>query len=192
MHICLFGSAFDPVHIGHQYMAEQMLCLKLCDEVWFVPVNQHPFGKKVEANGRRVEMLKLVIREQSPDIREKLKICSYELEKDGKSYSFDTLESLATQYPEHTFSWLIGSDNLQHFHLWKDYSTLLEKYRVWVFPRKGFPMHPWYPGMNEVTGVEEIEVSSTQIRDRLAKKISITGLVHPEIERYIQENHLYL
>lgn len=191
MNICLFGSAFDPIHLGHQTIAVQMLEKKLCDEVWFVPVNQHPFGKKVEANGRRVEMIEAVIRNQVSEFREKMKISTYELEKEGKSYSFETLEFLSSRHPDIQFSWLMGSDNLEHFHLWKDYKLILKKYGVYVYPRKGFDFSPFYEGMIKVEDVPEIEISSTMIREKLQKEESISGLVHPEVERYIAFNKLY-
>lgn len=160
MHICLFGGAFDPPHVGHQQVSKSLLEHSICDEVWFVPVKQHPFGKEVRTNGHREKMLELIL---DP----KMRVEEYEMNKSGKSYSFDTLEALSKQYPQHTFSWVIGSDNLEKFNLWGNYEQLLKKYKVYVYPRQDFPFSPMQKGMIPLDNFTEVTVSSTDIRDRL-------------------------
>lgn len=184
MHICLFGGAFDPPHVGHLQVAHSLLEKEICDEVWFVPVKQHPFGKEVQTNGHRVKMLELML---EPEMR----VEEYELEHATKSYSFQTLEALSKQHPEHQISWVIGSDNLEKFHLWGDYQHLLEKYRVYVYPRKDFAFEPVREGMVCLENFPEVEVTSTRIRELLRQGKSVSGLVTKEVERYIRENELY-
>lgn len=183
MHICLFGGAFDPPHLGHQQVAKALLEHKICDEVWFVPVKQHPFGKEVRTNGHRQKMLELVL-------EPKMRVEEYEMNHPGKSYSFDTLEALSKQYPEYSFSWVIGSDNVGKFHLWNNYMQLLKKYTVFIYPREGFEMFV-LKNMIPLTDFTEVTVSSTEVKKKLAKNQSISGLVDERVERYIRENNLY-
>lgn len=192
MRICLFGSAFDPVHLGHERMAISMLQRNYCDQLWFIPVRHHPFGKVVADTQHRLWMLENVIARQDEHIRQRLRVEKYELQQSHQNYSIETLQALSDQHPGHRFSWLIGSDNLQHFHRWKDYQELLDTFQVFVYPREGYGMEPWYDGMVVVRDVEEINVSSTQVRTLIAGNHDIAGLVHPDIAEYISEQRLYI
>jgi nicotinate-nucleotide adenylyltransferase len=185
MHISLFGGAFDPPHIGHQEVVRYVLKEKITDEVWFVPVKQHPFGKTVEVNGHRIEMLKLIL-------EPKMRVEMFELKNPGKSFSFDTLLSLSKTYPQHRFSWIIGTDNLSKFHLWEKYQELVEKFTVYVYPREGSEFKPLYDNMIPLKKAPLVQFSSTGIREMIKKGESITGLVDPKVAQYIKENNLYL
>lgn len=184
MRICLFGGAFDPPHIGHQQVARELISRSVCDEVWFVPVKQHPFGKKVEVNGHRVKMLELILQPQ-------WKVDSFELERSMTSYSYQTLNTLHMLFPQHTFSWVIGSDNLEKFHLWQEYETLLKEFTVYVYPRSGFPFFPYYEGMEMLKDFPIVRASSTKVRSRLKRHQDISDLVDPKVEQYIEEHRLY-
>jgi nicotinate-nucleotide adenylyltransferase len=184
MEIGLFGGSFDPPHVGHQNVTAQLLQKKVVGEVWYVPVKHHHFGKKVLDDNHRVKMLELILQ---PSTR----IETYELEKEGISYSFDTLEFLSQKYPDHHFSWIIGSDNLPTFHRWMDVHPMLLKYRFYVYPRAGFPFTPLYEGMVPLKDFPEVDVTSTEIRQLLKAGQSIIDLVDPQIEQYIMEHQLY-
>lgn len=187
MHICVFGGAFDPPHVGHHQVASSLITHTICDEVWFEPVKMHPFGKVVLANGHREKMLQLILEPH-------MQVDTYELNHEGNDFtlSFDTLEALSSQYPEHTFSWVMGSDNLAKFHLWGNFQGILDKYPVYVYPRKGFPFEPLRKGMTALKNFPEVTVSSTEVRSKIATGQSITGLVDPKVEKYIRENKLYV
>ncbi len=189
MKICVFGGAFDPPHLGHQTVATEIIARKLADEVWFVPTKIHSFGKVMTAPEHRLAMLALI---QTPQT----KIETYELEQSGVSYTFNTLEALAKKYPEHQFSWVIGSDNLAKFHTWgdawgRDYQQLLAAFPFYVYPRHGFPFEPLYPGMTALKELPEITVSSTEVRERIAQNQSLAGFVQPAVADYINSHQLY-
>lgn len=188
MHVALFGGGFDPPHIGHQYISKVLLERQIADQVWFVPVKHHAFGKQVSADSHRVKMLELLI----PAASTTLRVETYELEKEGISYTYETLIHLSQRYPENRFSFVIGSDNLPTFDKWLDIHPLLLNFPFYVYPRQGFPMAPLYQGMVPIENVPEVAVSSTQIRDKILKQESVSGLVDPRVERYIKENGLYL
>lgn len=190
MQIVLFGGAFDPPHLGHQQITQTLLDQHFADQVWYVPTKEHPFAKSMTAAKHRLAMLKMIIND------DRIKLEEYELHKEGVSYSRDTLDELAQQYPDDTFSWVIGSDNLQDFHKWedsqgRDYLDLLKHYRFYVYPRQGFPMQPLYDNMYPLANMPEVVVSSTEIKKRIGKEKDFSDLVDPQVEQYISDHALY-
>jgi nicotinate-nucleotide adenylyltransferase len=187
MKVALFGGGFDPPHRGHQFITQTLLERGIVDEVWYVPVKQHPFGKKVSPDHHRLAMLELILPPQDSRVR----IETYELEKLGMSYTFETLEYLSQKYPEHEFSWVIGSDNLPTFDKWLEIHSALLKYPFYVYPRQGFPMEPLYKGMIPLTEVQEVPASSTQVRQLIEQGEEVTELLDPQVIKYIQDHRLY-
>lgn len=189
MQIALFGGAFDPPHKGHHQVTRTLLDRKIVDEVRYVPVHQHPFGKKITANAHRLAMLQLII-----DADPRIKIENYELSKAGPSYTIDTLRHFHSTQPEHTWSFVIGSDNLPQFNLWDDYLEIVRDYTVYVYPREGSPFEPLLPGMVPLTDFPTVTACSTQIRAWLAAGEPIAGLadqVDQPVLEYIQLHRLY-
>ena len=186
MHIALFGGAFDPPHHGHQTIAKILIQQKVVDEVWFVPVKKHPFDKYVGEDRHRLAMLEFIVRDE-----QQLHIETYELDNSTKSYSYSTLQFLQTKFPEHRFSWIIGSDNVASFPQWFEFEKLLKTFTVLVYPRKGSEHVTLLSGMKWIKEVEPIDISSTMIRQKVQRGESIHGLVDPEVERYIREQRLY-
>ena len=93
MNIVLFGGAFDPPHLGHQHITQSLLDQKIADEVWYVPTKEHPFSKPMTPAKHRLAMLELIVTDP------RIKIEEYELDKEGISYSRDTLDFLSQSHP---------------------------------------------------------------------------------------------
>lgn len=187
----LFGGAFDPPHLGHHLISKNILDHGLADQVWLVPAKTHPFAKPLSNSKSRLEMLNLLIGDD-----DRMKIETFELEKNGISYSHETLDALSEKYPEHEFSWVIGSDNLDQFHLWSDskdrsYEEMLSKYIFYVYPRNKHDFSPLYDNMIPLKDMEEVIVSSTLVKEMLAKGEDISDLVKDEVIEYIKDNKLY-
>lgn len=196
--VVLFGGSFDPPHKGHVEIARTLLRQKLVDQVRLVPLRQHPLKKFVSPDVHRLAMLQLAVKD-SP-----IQIEQFELTQPGPSYTFATLRAMdskagppqaaTTSVPlalRPEFSWVIGSDNLASFHRWYHYQELLAEFKVWVYPRHGFAFEPLYPGMVPLTSCAEINVSSTQVRTRVAAGQSIADLVPAAVAGYIKANKLY-
>ena len=199
MKILIFGGTFNPPHLGHQLMIEQVLSQSLAgtlfDQLWLLPVGQHSFAKKFVASQDRLAMLNLMITailEKNPLLKNKIFIEKYELERDEESQTFSTLEALSKQYPLHQFSFLIGSDNLAKFHLWHDYQLMLKKYPFYVYPRADYPFQPFYQGMIALENFPKMQVSSTQVRAALAKQSSLNKLLDAKVIAYIQKQRLFI
>ena len=203
MKIVLLGGAFDPPHRGHRIIAKSVIGAGLAEEVWFVPVRHHHFIKQMTEAQHRAAMLELICQEdqqtqgwlgaKKDSSSNPLRVEYYELNRPAEeiNYSFETLEALSQQHPEHAFAWLIGSDNVESFSRWKDYQKMLKQYPVYVYPRQGWPMTSLLTGMIALTQVEPVTISSTEIRDKVAQGLPITDLVDPAIERYIYDHELY-
>ncbi|MBI5151609.1 MAG: nicotinate (nicotinamide) nucleotide adenylyltransferase [Candidatus Pacebacteria bacterium] len=182
MHLILFGGSFDPPHNGHLAIAQNIVDQNIADQVIFIPCANHPFAKEMSPAHYRLAMLNLL-----PNIT----IDPYELNRKEKSYSFDTLRYFAEKHPQDEISWLIGSDQLQSFHKWHRYQELLDQFRVYVYPRANFPFEPLYSNMIPLREMEEINVSSTLVREAVHRGADIQSYVPHQITEYIRENALY-
>jgi len=120
-----------------------------------------------------------------------IRIETYELEKETISYSYETLRHFAESRPLDTFAWVIGSDNLPDFPKWFRHLELLEQFTVHVYPRPNYPMEHLLAGMIPLTEVNEVSVSSTEIRNKVRAGQDINNLVDPAIAEYIKEHALY-
>jgi nicotinate-nucleotide adenylyltransferase len=185
MKITLFGGAFDPPHNGHIRIAEELLNQKIADEVWFLPSGNHAFEKVMQDEEDRETMLSSIIKPQ-------MKLEKFELLQDGTNYTYRTLTSLTQRYPEHTFSFVIGSDNLAKFNQWDEYLKLIEEYTFYVYPRKGYSLSPLQKNMIVLEGVQQVDVSSTDVREKVKAGESISNLVPESVGKYIQEHKLYV
>ncbi len=199
MRITLFGAAFDPPHLGHQQIAVSLIKEKLTDAVWLVPVKEHPFGKKLAPVDDRLAMANLLADSIRQAINGKSELSSeqlvrvetFELDEPGTSYTFRTLTTLAEQYSQDQFSFVIGSDNLATFHQWDQFEALLAQFSVFVYPRQGFQFEPLYSGMIPMAQMAEVNISSTQIREKLKRGESIVEMVPASIGEYIDQQGIY-
>lgn len=210
MNIALFGGAFDPPHVGHKLVAESLLKEQIVDEVWFVPVFTHPWAERygkhtLTAYEHRVKMLELTItadisevtaltdvKEQSSGVQQhqkQQKVAHYK----SVSFTFDTLEYFSKEYPEHVFSWVMGSEYLDRFDDFLKGHPQLLKYHFYIYPRAGYPFAEQYKkeNMTFLYDMPEVSASSTEIKELLHSGSEITDLVVPAVLEYIANNSLY-
>jgi len=183
MNIVLLGGAFNPPHNGHLMVAQQVLDFTDADEVWFLPNYGQVPVKSVATVEDRLAMTKLL---RLP------KTCVSTIEINNK-LDGETVHLLPFLPKEHTFSFIIGSDQLSGFTAWLDWEKLLASMRFWVFPRPGCPAEPLYENMSVLNHNSLIssDISSTKIRERVKQGLPIDQFVPKEISAYIQEHALY-
>lgn len=186
MKIAIFGGAFDPPHVGHQAIAAYLLDAGISDQVWWTPTGQHPFDKSMSAAKHRRAMIELLI-EAHPN----QKLCPWELEQAETSYTIDTITYLKTEYPEHQFQLVIGSDNVVVFEKWHSYQEILEEVPVLVYPREGFPFQEHSEQFEFLTQAPVVIASSTQVRQQFQAGLSSSDLVDPRVAEYSVEHQLY-
>lgn len=175
--IILFGGSFDPIHYGHLEIAKNALKETKADELWFLLAAISPFKEESSAFEARETMLQMMLKDE-----DNLKICTIEKELPKPSYSIDTLKALKKKYTNVEFMWLIGSDQIEGLHQWKDFETLEKTLEFIVYQRPGYEIkHPY-----QVISGEMIDVSSTEIREGKSLQTK------PEILKYMMEQNLYL
>ncbi|MDI9356939.1 MAG: nicotinate (nicotinamide) nucleotide adenylyltransferase [Chitinophagaceae bacterium] len=189
MNIALFFGSFNPPHIGHMIVANHALDSNFINEVWFVISPQSPFKvdkQLIDAN-MRLEMVQLAIANN-----DNFKAYDIEFSLRKPNYTIDTMRFLHKTFPMHTFSILMGADNLFSFYKWKNYEEILNNYNLIIYPRKGVEQsflqeHPNVQMLNTPL----IDTSSSYIRERIEKKMSIRYMVSNNIIAYIEERKLY-
>ena len=175
----IFGGSFNPIHTGHIALAKS-LCEKAgLDEVWFMVSPMNPF--KQTATDLLEDNLRLELVKKALENEPQLKACGYEFQLPKPSYTWHTLQALSKDFPDITFTLLIGGDNWAAFDKWYHHDDILAHYPIVVYPRQGSDIGEVPEG---VTVVETplLNISSTEIRHHIAEGKSIHGMVPETIE----------
>ena len=177
----IFGGSFDPIHVGHLSLASAVVESGLASEVWFMvsPQNPHKELQKLTDESVRLEMVRLAI-----GGNEHFKASDFEFNLPRPSYTINTLMSLEKSFPDREFMLLVGADNWEKFDRWYRHDEILERDRIIVYPRDNSAV-PLLPDGVIWLSAELHDVSSTQIRGLVANGHSITGLVVPSVEEFI-------
>jgi nicotinate-nucleotide adenylyltransferase len=188
--IGLFFGSFNPVHVGHLMVAHSMQQLGKLDEVWFVVSPQNPFksNHSLAHEQDRYEML-LSATADNPRFR----VSDIEFGMPRPSYTIDTMVRLAEQFPQHSFSILLGSDNLEHLHKWKNAPQLLSAFSFMVYPRPGALIPTEYKEHARFTflNVPFLDISATFIRQWISEDRDVRYFLREEVIGYIKKNGLY-
>lgn len=195
----IFGGTFDPVHLGHLILAEQCRDQAQLDQVRFVPSARPPHKPDavITPFERRLEMLQLATTGHPA-----FQVDPLENDRDGPSYTADTLDLLAEREPTHELFLILGADCIPDLPHWYDPVRILRRATLLIVERPGSPRCDPEPlardlGMNRdelrVSSVEcpLIGISSTDIRQRITRGASIRYLVPRSVEEYIREKSLY-
>lgn len=186
--IGIFGGSFNPVHNGHLMLASYLAQWGYVDEVWLTLSPRNPLKdpSRLLPDMKRLQMLSIALKGATG-----LEICDIELSMPRPSYTIDTLDLLSQRYPRKQFKLVIGSDNWQTFDSWRDYQRILDDYGVIVYPRPGFPVeNPNADGI-EVVEAPMVNLSSTFVRDAIARGKDLSFFVPQAVSKYIRENGLY-
>ncbi len=191
MKIGLFFGTFNPIHVGHLTIANHLAEYSDLDQVWFVVTPQSPFKQKTSMldNNQRLEMVFLATKDYP-----KLRSCDIEFGLPQPNYTIHTLVYLQEKFPEHTFSLIMGEDNLKSFHKWKNYELILEGYDIYVYPRLSegktetqFDNHPKIHHVNAPI----MELSSTFIRNSIKEGKNVRPMLPEHVWEYLDEMNFY-
>jgi nicotinate-nucleotide adenylyltransferase len=196
----ILGGSFNPVHNGHLILAQDALEKFELDQVLFVPcyvpVHKDPSG--LLPFDQRYAMLESVV---ETDLQ--FDLSPIERDRGGASYAIDTVTELQARQPGVEYSFIIGADSLCELHTWHRIYDMLQQCRILVMCRPGFCCaeslraairldEPWPDRLLEnLARAHEVEISSTDIRMRVAEGMRISYLVPPSVEMYIAEHNLY-
>lgn len=187
MRIAVLGGCFDPPHIGHLWVVKQVLEFRVdIDHVLLMPAFKHQWKPITASAMDRVRMLQGLA-------NKKVIVSDLELKRKGVSYSVETIAELRKMSKDKIY-WIVGSDILSEFSRWEKAETLTNLATFLVFPRDPFDLPKGLPPGFEAMRSEQLittNLSSTIIRQRIAKGLSITGFVPEKVEKYIKEKGLY-
>jgi len=193
MKIAILGGAFNPPHLGHLLVAKQILEFTSQQQVWLMPCFQHSFQKDLLPALHRLKMTKLLKNGN-------IKYSDFEVKNKLSGDTFYTLKANAKKFPNHQFSFIIGSDNLADFKKWNQWEKLAAKFQILVFPRYDFNYNLKKYGLENKNYkftlikhplLAKSDISSTLIRKRLTAGLSIDYLLPEKVRKYIKKNKLY-
>jgi len=187
--IGLFFGSFNPVHIGHLAITGHMLEFTDLDEVWMVVSPHNPLKKKetLLADNHRLRLVREAIGDNN-----RIKASNIEFKLPQPNYTIDTLAYLREKYPTQKFVLIMGTDNLQSLHKWKNFEQLLSDYAIYAYKRPGFDSGKFanHPSV-KITDAPLMEISSSFIRQAIKDKKDVRYLLSPAVWQYIKEMHFY-
>lgn len=194
MNIGILGGTFNPIHYGHTFIANYVLDYMELDEIMFIPSGNPPHKDKqiVIDKIHRKNMVELAIKNNN-----KFSMNSIEIDKEGYSYSYDTLTALIEKNPNSNFYYIIGQDAFIFMDKWYRYKELFEIANFVIVTRgeeiknKIEDMYKEQNAKMIFVNSPVIDISSTQIRQRLKYNKSIKYFVNEDVEEYILKNKLY-
>jgi len=198
--IGIVGGSFDPVHLGHLIIAQDAQRQLALSKIVFIPaaIPPHKQNHQRASEEHRLEMLRLATKEE-----ESFCVSDMELQRGGISYSIDTVENFQKAHPEAELFFLIGSDSLVELHTWNRIEDLLKICTIVTLLRPGednkteiaakikLPLAARTRLMNHVIDAHRIDISSTEIRQRIKQGESVRFFLPHLVENYIVEQKLY-
>ncbi|MFF2754244.1 nicotinate-nucleotide adenylyltransferase [Psychrobacillus sp. NPDC058041] len=182
----ILGGTFNPPHIGHLIIANEVLYALDLDELRFMPNATPPHKKKDEhvTKTQRLKMVELAIKDV-----EKMVVETIELDRGGTSYTFDTMELLQAREPNSTFYFIIGGDQVEYLPNWYRIDELIKKVQIIGIPRPNTSLETAYPIIK--LEIPQIELSSTLVRNRLENGITTKFLIPELVRDFIHKEKLY-
>ena len=189
--IGLYFGTFNPIHIGHLILANHFAETTDLDQVWLVVTPQNPMKRKdsILDNHHRLELVYKATYDYP-----KLRPSDIEFGLPMPNYTINSLTHLEEKHPDKQFVLLMGEDNLVSFPKWKNYELILERYELYVYPRKTDRTIPKQfqnnPKINLINA-PQIELSSSAIRKAIKANQNIRPLLPPESWLYLDEMNFY-
>lgn len=195
--IGVYGGTFDPIHIGHLAAADDTAAQMGLDQVLFVPNRTPPHkpGRPISSAEDRLAMVRRAI-----EGNERFALSTVELEREGPSYTLDTMRQLSDRMPDVDLYFLAGCDSLADLHTWHGPDELLAEFRLVVMDRPTDSAVDWrkveqrFPGIRErvlVVQIPMLQISARDIRTRVAEGRPYRYYVTEQVDEYIRAHGLY-
>ena len=185
----LYFGTFNPIHIGHCVIAQHMLEFTDLDEVWFVVTPHNPHKKKSTLldDYQRLHMVQIAVEDNY-----QLQVSNMEFDLPQPSYTATTLAHATEKYPDREFSLIMGADNLETFHKWRNYEWILENHQIYVYPRiesdgGELKNHP----MVTITDAPIMQIASTDIRNAIKDGKNVSFMLPEKVWKYIDKELFY-
>ena len=196
MNLCVYAGTFNPIHTAHLIIAQFVKDEIGVDRVLFIPACLPPHrDKDIADSHHRFEMVKLAIADN-----ESFDISDIEFQRQGKSYTYLTIQELYNNYPdiEGKINFIIGTDAFAHIDKWYESEKLVKMVKFVIFPREqNFDEKSFFDKIKlkeidyQIVNAPVIDISSTLIRSRLKEGKSIKYLVNNQVESYIHQHKIF-
>lgn len=194
----IMGGTFDPIHYGHLMLAQNALETYELDEIMFVPSGT-PWLKdstKVLSKNKRVHMTGIAIEDNT-----NFALSTIEIDREGNSYSYETVEELKKQQPDTEFYFILGADSLLEIEKWKYPDRLMSECVLLAAVRDDCDkdglqkqisyLEEKYKADIRILPAKRVDISSTDIRSRIADGKSVRYMLPDQVIQFIEKNHLY-
>ena len=189
LNVGLFFGSFNPPHIGHMAIANYMVEFAAINQLWFVVSPQNPLKEQgsLLKEYDRLELVRLAVEGD-----QRFRVSDVEFRLPKPSYTINTLNYLKEKFPDHTFTLILGSDNLENFNQWKDYQIILDNYKIIVYPRPGFSGEN-VPRHKNIIFIEAplMDISSTFIRNSIKAGKDVRYFVTTPVWEYMDKMNYY-
>lgn len=204
--IGIFGGTFDPVHIGHKLVIENLLELIPLDELIVIPNGNPPHKEKSIGKENKLRMTRFALGQI-----DRVKIDDREIKKERASYAFLTFKEIQEENPNDTLLWIMGSDSYSKIDTWFNYEKFLEEVNLVVLTRPDCPIEKdsfagkmlerrSIDNVNEfehqnckilLLDIDPIKITSTDIRNMISSKNDVSESLNQDVYQFIKENNLY-
>ncbi|WP_396210794.1 nicotinate (nicotinamide) nucleotide adenylyltransferase [Flavobacterium sp.] len=191
MKIGLYFGTFNPIHIGHLIIANHMAEHSDLEQIWMVVTPHNPLKQKntLLDDFQRLHLVFLATEEYS-----KIKPSDIEFKLSQPNYTVNTLAHLKDKFPQHEFSLIMGEDNLNSLHKWKNYEFILDNHDIYIYPRISEEAENLdlkkHPRIHKIDA-PIVEISSTFIRENIKNKKNIKPLLSEKVWEYVDHNNFY-
>lgn len=198
MRTAIYGGTFNPIHSGHIHLFYEMQQQMSFDRLFIIPTNvpPHKQEKDIASASDRINMCKIALKDAELDAD----VLDIEIKRMDKSYTVDTLSQLHELYPEDKFFLIMGEDMFMTLDRWYKFEEIIKKAEVCAAVRSSDGEEKMKTKLNEyeklgakchLQNIEFLDISSTQIRERIQTGKSISSLVPKNVEEYILSHRLY-
>jgi nicotinate-nucleotide adenylyltransferase len=186
----LYFGSFNPIHNGHLAIANYLVDFTDINELWFVVSPQNPLKDKdvLAPDFHRLEMVRRAI----PYNEDRFMVCDIEINMPKPSYTIDTLKALEKKYHDKEFYVILGSDSIETITQWKDYETILNCYKILVYPRKGSDIVTLANKYHfKIINAPLVDYSSSIVRQKINQGEDVRELIPDCVLEYISDFGLY-
>lgn len=187
MKIGILGGTFNPIHIGHLILAEEVREKLALDKIIFVPayLPPHKDNSDIAKAEFRLEMVKLAIKGNKL-----FSVSDVEIKRNGRSYTIDTVRELNVKFPNDDLYFIIGSDLLKYLDDWKDLSEIIKMVKFIAVTRPGYPLEE-IPSYIKTMPIRAVDISAFEVREAIKEGRSFRYLVAESVFDYINKKGLY-
>lgn len=192
MKIGIMGGTFDPIHIGHMLAAEAARDGYALDQIWFMPSHIPPHKQAAGATGeQRLEMTR-----EAVSCNSAFEVLDLEIRRGGVSYTIDTIRVLQELHPDKEFYFIIGADMVNYLAAWEQIEELASRVTFIGLRRPGFELAleslpSFLHGKVLLADMPVVDISSTDIRERLAAGHSVRYMIPESVYEYIRKGRMY-